>query len=57
MNLNAWSLSGCTLIAAAVVWAEPAPVAAQTITDGDTLKQRGVTYRLFTRFSLDYVDQ
>jgi hypothetical protein len=44
MNLNPWRLGGCSLIAGAVAFATP--ITAQTITDGDTLKQGGVTYRL-----------
>ncbi len=45
MNLKAWRLSGGSLVAAAVAFV--APAAAQTITDGDTLKQGGATYRLW----------
>jgi hypothetical protein len=44
VNLKAWWLSGVSLVAAAVAFVESA--AAQTITDGDTFKQGGVTYRL-----------
>jgi endonuclease YncB( thermonuclease family) len=45
VNLKAWWLNGVSLVAAVVAFA--APAAAQTITDGDTLKQGDVTYRLW----------
>jgi endonuclease YncB( thermonuclease family) len=45
VNLEAWRLGRGCLVAKAVAFA--APTAAQTITDGDTLKQGGVTYRLW----------
>jgi endonuclease YncB( thermonuclease family) len=45
VNLKTWCLSGGSLIAVAVALA--AAAVAQTITDGDTLKQGGAIYRLW----------
>ena len=45
MNLKGRRLIGGSIVALTIAFA--APGAAQTITDGDTLKQGGVTYRLW----------